>query len=114
MRLKNEALLALEGSHVIIGFHKDAKWVGGKLTPFRSFNNDDDSPDVERPMLWKLEQFLPPRVRGYERPVEVFFTTPDMAWWAPATPRQSDKDMEEKRERWAEEMAAHAEKAHKR
>jgi hypothetical protein len=104
MRLKNEALHELVGRHVIIGFHKDQRWVGGKLSCVRGVDDQDrlssrtETLLLDRPIIWALEQFLPPRVAGYERPVEVFLTTPDIAWWAPATPKQSDKDFAERRE----------------
>jgi hypothetical protein len=109
MRLKNEALLELAGRHVIIGFHKDQRWVGGKLNCVRGIDDQSRLSSrtgtrlLDRPMIWALEQFLPPRVAGYERPVEVFLTTPDIAWWAPATPKQSDKDLVERRDQTFQE-----------
>jgi hypothetical protein len=97
LSLKNKALMELSGQHVIIGFHKDSKWVGGKLHFISGLG--ERGKDDRRPMVWRLDQFMPPRVRGYERPVSVFFVTTDVAWWAPATPRQADKDFEERTER---------------
>jgi hypothetical protein len=97
LMLKNKALMELQGQHVIVGFHKDSKWVGGKLHFMGGLG--EKGRDPQRPMLWRLDQFIPPRVRGYEKPVSVFVTTSDIAWWAPATPRQSDKDREASLER---------------
>ena len=57
LMLKNIALLELVASHVVIGFYKDAKWVGGKLSLIKGLG--DKGGDPERPMLWKRSTCSP-------------------------------------------------------
>jgi hypothetical protein len=86
--VKNVALMKLEGQHVIFGWDRDNKWIGGELHLVEPSNGAEEK--TTRPFLWKLDIRDRPgnRVRGYERVNEVFFVTTDVEWWAPATPKK--------------------------
>lgn len=104
--LKNRSLSAMVGEYVIVGFDPGPKWISGKLRLVNPDNVEGWHGALwEKPLLWSVQTGgRVPRIPWYKPLEELFFTTPDVTWWAPVVPKaspQDDKTMDDDREKEA-------------